>query len=426
MTVLAIQLPPRERLSARATSTEAASGLRLPAEWTFVFSADGRNVTQTGTAALALLPRADHVVLVLAEADVSWHAINVPKAPPARLRAALLGVMEDALLEDEDALHFALAPDAQAGSKGWVAVTHRPRLLAALAALESAGASVERVVSTSLPGVHEGAEAAPARGHFFTGSGADGGAVWLSLVQPDAALCLRLSGGLAKALQPVPADAVRWTATPAAAVTAERWLGAPVALLTDAERTLEAVNTGHGKLNLRQFDAAARHRGTRVLRELGKRFLSTEWRPVRFGLMTVVAVQLIGLNVFAWKQAEAVQAKRAAMVDLLKAAHPGVRSVLDAPLQMQAETARLRTAAGRPGDNDLEALLGAAAGAWPDGLGPVQMVRFEGGRLTLTAVGWAEPQVAQFRDRLRGVGFAAEMADGRITVSRPAAKAGAT
>ena len=209
-------------------------------------------------------------------------------------------------------------------------------------------------------------------------------------------------------------------------MAAERWLGAPVTLMTDSERVLEAVQAGQGKLNLRQFDAAARHRGTRALREVGKRFLSTEWRPVRIGLAAVVAMQLLGLNVYAWQQEQAIQAKRTAMVDLLKTAHPGVRAVLDAPLQMQAETARLRAAAGRPGDNDLEALLGAAAGAWPDGLGPVQSVRFEGGRLTLTAVGWAEPQVAQFRDRLRGVGFAAEVAEGRITVSRAANKAGAT
>jgi len=109
------------------------------------------------------------------------------------------------------------------------------------------------------------------------------------------------------------------------------------------------------------------------------------------------------------------------MVDLLRNAHPGVRAVLDAPLQMQAETERVRARAGRPGDNDLEALMGAAAGAWPDGLGPVQMMRFEGGRLTLAAPGWAEPQVAQFRDRLRGVGFVAELAEGRITISRGAA-----
>jgi general secretion pathway protein L len=106
------------------------------------------------------------------------------------------------------------------------------------------------------------------------------------------------------------------------------------------------------------------------------------------------------------------------MVALLKTTHPSVRAVLDAPLQMERETERLRAAAGRPGDKDLEALLGAAAGAWPDGLGPAQMLRFEGGRLTVAAAGWAEPQVTQFRDRLRGAGYSAEFSEGRITIGR--------
>ena len=99
-----------------------------------------------------------------------------------------------------------------------------------------------------------------------------------------------------------------------------------------------------------------------------------------------------------------------------------MRAVLDAPLQMQRETERLRTAAGRAGDNDLDALLGAAAGAWPAGLGPAQKLRFASGRLTVAAVGWAEPQLTQFRDRLRGAGYAAEMTEGRVTISRLAAK----
>ena len=415
MSVLAILLPPRERLSARAAESSFAagmSGLRLPTDWTYAYSVDGRSVAQAGSAAAALLPRADHSVLVLAEADVSWHRIEVPRAPAARLRAALLGVMEEALLDDDESLHFALAPDAAGGQPGWVAVTHKPRLAAALAALEGAGLSVERVAPTCMPG-------GAAHGHFHTVDIDVVTAPWLALSRDDGAFNVRLAGGLARALVP-DASGVRWTSTPAAAGAAERWLGAPVALLTDAERALEAVQGG---ANLRQFDLAARHRGTRALREAGKRFFSAEWRPVRVGLLVIVALQLAGLNAYAWQQQQAVGAKRAAMSEVLRAAHPGVRTVLDAPLQMERETERLRAAAGRPGDNDLEALAGAAAAAWPDGQGPVQTLRFEAGRLTIAASGWAEPQLAQFRERLRGSGFTAQMAEGRITISRAVAAA---
>ena len=449
MSTLVILLPPRERLTARAAGHEAAGGLRLPSTWSFVCSSDGRTVGQTGSAAAAQLPRADHTVLLLAEADVSWHRIEIPKAPAARLRAALLGVMEEALLEDDDALHFALAADAAPGRRGWVAVTHRPRLQAALAALESVGLNVERVVTASLPG-------SVARGHFFTRDGVETATPWLALAQPDGVVCLRLQGGLARALQPAPAafvsaaafaspaspaalassassaastlpaaaaDAVNvsWTATPAAATAAERWLGTPVAVMTDSERALEALGpTGatKGLLNLRQFDLVARHRGMRALREGWKRFRGSEWRLVRWGLTALVAVQLLGLNLQAWQQSQLLTAKRGAMVALLKTTHPGVRAVLDAPLQMERETERLRAAAGRPGDNDLEALLGAAAGAWPDGLGPAQMLRFESGRLVVAAAGWADPQVTQFRNRLRGAGYVAEFSEGRITIGR--------
>ncbi|MDO9074972.1 MAG: type II secretion system protein GspL [Rubrivivax sp.] len=417
MSVLALLLPPRERLASRAAGADVpGTAARLPTEWPFVFSTDGRSVTQQGSAAPALLPRADQVLLVLAEADVSWHRVDIPKAPAGRVRAALLGVMEEALLEEDEALHFALGEGSVPGQPGWVAVTHRPRLGAALATLEAAGLSIERVVAAAAPL----AEGQPARGHFFTIDPGTEATPWVTLARPDGVAVLRLNGALARALQPE-ADMVRWSATPAAAVAAERWLGAPVALLTEAERALEAAAAGS---NLRQFDLAARHRGTRALREGGKRFFSTEWRPVRYGVLALLLLNLLGLNAYAWQQRQALAAKRTAMNELLKAAHPGVRVVLDAPVQMQRENERLRAAAGRPGDADLEALWSAAAAAWPDGQGPVQSLRFDSGRLTLTVPGFGEPQLSQFRERLKGSGFTAELAEGRLVFSRGAALPG--
>jgi general secretion pathway protein L len=415
MSVLVIQLPARERVGGRVggfNGGDGPLGLRLPSAWTYALSIDGRSVTQSGAVAAALLPKADHVVLALAEADASWHRVEIPKAPAARMRAALVGLMEDALLEDDDALHFALAPNAQPGQTGWVVVTHKAWLLAALTSLEANGLSVERVVTC-------GAPSDSARGHFFAAPTDVEEPPWLTLARADGVTSLRLSGGLARALQPADVGAAHFTATPAAAAAAEKWLGVPVALMTEPERALEASQpTSLGLLNLRQFDLAARRRGTRAVREVAKRFLSHEWRPVRAGLAAILVLNLVGLNAYAWQQRQALNTKRLAMTDLLKSAHPQVRTVLDAPLQMQRETERLRAAAGRTGDNDLEALMGAAAAAWPDGMGPTQTLRFEAGRLTLTAPGFAEPQMAQFRDRLRGLGFAVELSEGRMTVSR--------
>ena len=410
MALLVILVPPRPRLASRSAVDPA---VRPAAEFDHVLSADGRTVAAVGrSSSAASLPAADSVLAVLADADVSWHRITVPKAPAARQRAALAGLMEEVLLDDEEAVHFALPPQHAGGQPAWVAVVHKPWLVATLAELEASGRVVDRVVPASAPG-------GAARGHFFRESAEDG-APTLSLAHADGAVVLRASGSLARALLPADASTVRWTATPAAAGAAEHWLDARVDVLGEAERALESARS---LWNLRQFDLLPRHRGTRAVRETARRLLSPEWRPVRWGAAALVAVQVLGLNVWAWQQDQAVEEKRTAMTALLRTAHPGVRAVLDPPAQMRRETERLRTAAGRAGDGDLEVLLAASAAAWPDGQGPVQTLRFEGGRLTLAAPGWGEAQMAQFRERLRPAGYTVELADGRVTVARAARKA---
>ncbi|MDE2079836.1 MAG: general secretion pathway protein GspL [Burkholderiales bacterium] len=411
MSLLVIQLPPRERLQARGAAADAAPAARLPAEWPYVYSVDGHQATQQGRAPAALLPRADQRVLVLSEAELSWHRIEVPRAPPARLRSALLGVMEEALLEDDEALHFALGPGAVGGQPGWVAVTQRSWLAGALAALEAAGVPIDRALPASQPG-------GAARGHFFVADADGQPAPWLAFAGPDQAVCVPLAGGLARALLAAPSaggEPVRWSSTPAAAVAAEAWLGAPVALMSDAERLLEAAQ---GSANLRQFELAPRRRGRRALELAAQRLFSAEWRPVRVGLAALALINLVGLNAYAWHEQRVLADKRAAMTALLRSTYPDVRAVLDAPLQMARETERLRAAAGRAGPGDLERLLGAAAGAWPEGQGPVQSLRFEPGRLTLAAAGWDEAQFSQFRERLQPLGLAVERAEGRITITR--------
>lgn len=422
MSLLVILLPARDRLGARATGgADAAPSARAPDHWRWVLSSDGTRATQSGANPAALLPRADQTVLALAEADVSWHHVAVPKAPAARLRQALGGVLEDLLLDEPDAPHLALGPGAAPGREGWVAATDRARLATALAALEAAGHTVERVVPLAAPATVTGA----ARGHFHTGQDTDAndGATaaddehpWLSWADAAGVWHLRAGGSLARQwLTPERIAAARWSATPRAAAAAERLLGRPVPVLAAAEHALEAARSD---INLRQFDLTSRHRGTRAVGAFARRLLSAEWRPVRWGLAALVLVQLVGLNASAWQQRQQIEQRKQAMVDLLKATHPGVSAVLDAPQQMQRETERLRAAAGRAGSADLEALLAAAAAAWPDGTGPVQTLRFDSGSLTLAAIGWAAPQVQQFRDRLRGAGYEAEFAEGRVVVSR--------
>ncbi len=97
MSVLAVSIPARPRLRAGVAAPAAPTALT---EFGYALSGDGLLIQREGRSAPALLPKADQVVAVLSAADVSWHRIVCPKAPPARLGAALAGVLEEALLED--------------------------------------------------------------------------------------------------------------------------------------------------------------------------------------------------------------------------------------------------------------------------------------------------------------------------------------
>lgn len=403
MSVLVILLPPRPRGDTAPV---------LPAECSWVFSADGRSVSRQGHGPATDWPRADSACALLADADVAWHSVTLPKAPAAKLRAALGGVLEDALLDDDEAVHLAVEPGARPGEPAWVAVTDKAWLQAVVAGLEGRALVLDRVAVAATPAPEASAHALP--------PAVEGAPVSLVLAGPEGVSRLPLAGSLARQrLAALDAATLHCTAHPAAAAEFERWIERPVAVLAESERALQALA---GSWNLRQFDLLPRRRGTLALREAWRQLLTPAWRPVRWGLIALVGLQLVGLNAWAWRLDRAVQDKRQAMTRLLQATHPQVRAVLDAPVQMQRETEALRAQAGRPGDGDLEPMLAAAATAWPDGMGPLQSLRFEPGRLTLATPGWADAQRAQFAERVRAAGYLAEARDNQVIVSRGGAR----
>ncbi|MEP7302605.1 MAG: type II secretion system protein GspL [Caldimonas sp.] len=419
MSTLVIQLPEHRRLRARA-SDEPAPDPGRRREYVYVTSADGIEFEAQGEAAAALLPRRSEVIAVVREADVAWHRITLPKAPASRLRAALVGVLEEALLDDAESVHLAVAPLAMAGAPTWVAAIDRAWLQEELAALQKGGVFVDRVVPMAWPDD-------PPIGHFHISAPADpgspGGAV-ITWARAEGVATVRLDGGLARAIVPMPAPvSTRWTASPSAAVAAERWLGAPVTVMPIEQRLLQA---GRSLWNLRQFDLARKTRGARAARDWLRQAMSPAWRPVRIGAAVLIAVQIAGLNLWAWHQKNAVEARRSAIQALVKTTYPRVSDAdvqRDASAVMLRETQALRTLAGKPGDNDLEPMLQAAAAAWPNERPPVENLRFEPGKLTLAASGWSDAQIEQFRGVLRPAGFQADASEGRIVVTR--ARAGA-
>jgi general secretion pathway protein L len=416
MTLLVILLAARPHV-AEGVEPDAPLG-----DFHHVLSPDGVVVASSGRTPVAQLPRADTVVAVVPPTDLAWHRVTIPKAPAARLRQALAGLLEEQLLDEPDDTHLAVADKARAGEPGWVAAVNRPWLARQLAALEAAGVTVDRLV----PGV---APSDLAQGHFFSngeGHGDDArasGDLWLAYSSTEAAFSLRAVGGLARSLLPsgtAEHPSPNFTATPAVAAAAERWLGVPVPVRSEAE---QALTCARSPWNLRQFELAARRRGLRAVSSLGRQFLGPSWRPVRWGLAALVLVQVLGLNAWAWAQQRQIEQRRAAVDNVLRSTHPQVRSILDAPVQMQRETELLRVAAGKAGDDDLETLLGLAAAGWPDGRAPLDRLRFEPGRLVLPATGWDPAAVQQLRSRLEAAGGQLESTEADLTISRAVRRA---
>lgn len=396
----------------------------LPAEpkrLDWLLSPDGLSLTRRGHDLPSACPRADSVVVVAPAQSLAWHRPVAPRAPANRLRAALGGVLEEQLLADDHEVHLALAPRVVPGSPAWVAAMDKPWLRRQLEALAAAGLVVDRLVPAWAPLLTEGEDSVTPTGHFSPALASGDGAehsedLLLSLADAEGALCLPAAGSLARALLPAwQARNSVWSATPAAAAAAEQWLGAPVAVRSDAEMALAAVRS---PWNLLQFDLTPRHLGSLAAGKLLHQLRGPAWSAARWGLAALLLVQVLGLNLLAWQQGRALAAQRSSMDALLRNTHPQVRAVLDAPLQMQRETAALRVAAGVPSDEDFETLLAVAAAAWPDGQPSAAQLRFEPGRLSLPAAGWAPPQIDRLRQGLAAGGWALDQADGRLLIRR--------
>jgi general secretion pathway protein L len=404
MSTLIILLPAQPRLAATSNDSPVAAD-----EFDYVLSVDGQRATEHGRAMPSELPRATQAVAVLRPGDVAFQKIDVPKAPAARLRVALTGVMEEGLLEDEDDVHLALGPGTKPGGSGWVAVTNRRWLRAQLEALEGGDVSVDRAVASWWP--DEGAA-----GHVYRPGGEDD-EPQLAWRDDQGVLCVPLASDLARTVvTALPPDTpVRWTATPETAATASQFVGSPVAAVTDTEQALRAARSGW---NLRQFDLVPQRRGVKQLREIATRFVyDPKWRVSRYGLTALILVQLVGLNARAIQEHHAVAEKQAALVARFKETFPTVKSVYDPPAQAQKEIDSLRAAAGRPGDGDIETLLQAAESAWPQNHSPIENLRYEPGKLTLPATGWTPQEIQSFTRQMRTINVDVQSGTGKLQLS---------
>jgi general secretion pathway protein L len=363
-------------------SVAPAAGLAALLDWTS--SGNGEFALDHGThCAASLLPRDDDVVLVLPPRVVSWHRVNLPKVANAKLRAVLDGLLEDRLLSDTTDLHFALQPGGRAGQTLWVAACKKSWLSSWLQALEAAGRPVSRIVPALWPlppldGPASDANQQPAPTLHWAHD--EGHQVWLATANPLGVRCTPLQdhnnstfgdsafGGLASSTGSAPSELLhtdpettRLLADPSVAALAEQVFNQRFELVSRSDWLLQCAQSDW---NLAQFDfslTSGARRGQRLRQNLRRWRSSPAWRPARWGLAALVAVQLLGLNVAAWSERNSLQTKQAAVRQTLQQSFPQVSLVLDAPVQMQRELSKLQQASGVLSSGDLETMLGALA-----------------------------------------------------------------
>lgn len=383
------------------------------AEYDYAVSTDGQALSAQGRAPLALLPvppaRGSSVVVVVPGRALSWHQVTLPgnihralrgrRADQPRLRAVLVGLLEESLLDEPEQLHFAVFPGAARDAPVWVAVCQRAWLLEALRPLQTLAQPISRIVPefTPLLGSETPATAdvtadlAPAQLVLCTAQGV----TLLPLGDTAAALVLQA--------QPVVIHA-----QPAVAALAERAFGRPVQVRTQGERQLQALRS---TWNLAQFELSVSRR-SRALKTLAlgasQLVSASHWRPLRWGLVLLLLVQVIGLNALAWKERALLADKRQALQQRLTQSFPDTTVIVDAPLQMERAVARLQEAAGFSGTPGLVEVLVAVAEAAP-AYPPPMVIELDAGEFRLQGPPLAAEAVANLTRRLAAQGWDARM-----------------
>jgi len=335
-------------------------------------------------ASASLLPAADRqteTVALLPATALSWHRVDLPPGlhkQPARLQAALHGLLEDRLLDDPTQLHMALQPGWKETPNPWVVVCERAWLSEHLQTLEQAGLTVHRI----LP------EIAPQLAQLQITALGDSDTGWLWMAHPEQGVwgqpiqALRALGkGLG--LSDEERQNADIQAEPSVVALTNELLGEEVRLIPPGQHWLTAIASDW---DLAQFEFRANGR-MRQIKNWQRRASSfwhrRSWRPARWGLWLLLASHLLGLNAWAWKTSADWQAQQQSWSLLLRTTFPQTQVVVDAPLQMAREVERLRQASGQLTASDLESMLATLGQALPVGLAAPRQWRYEPGQLRL-------------------------------------------
>lgn len=384
-----------------------------------VQSPDGQLLASYASAPLALLPRVDasvEVVAVVPLSALSWHRVSLPQGslPKSRLaerganrlRAILDGLLEDQLLDEPAAVHLALQPQPQVGVPVWVAACDRAWLGSALGALSQAGYNVTRIVPESSPqalvdviAVTEGQNQPMVAG-------------WIGAVSPADAADERRSGMLVSALSATSAALLSpespVVAEPAVAALAEQLFQRPVTLQQRGQRLLQAAQTPWDLAQFEFTNAQRDRRWANLAQGVQSFARAPVWRAARWALVLLVVVNLIGLNTWAMRERANLNAQRQAVGAVLKETFPNTPVVVDAPTQMARAVAVLQRASGSAAGTDLESILSSFSALAPVGYVPTA-IEYAANSLRLSGPAVPAPEQERITAGLKALGLDASL-----------------
>lgn len=379
-------------------------------------------ILRHGQTPLSLFPGVNggEIVAVVPAAQLSWHHLDLPKGTldrglfqdgnAARLRSVLDGLLEERLLEEPEQLHYAIEPQARSGAPVWVAACNRAWLHAWLQALELAGRPIARIVPEIAPSTAESAN--PLLQAVGTAD-----APQLLCSSPHGVGVLPLSAASVSLMSPLlnGGIATEIVAEPAVAAVAESFFSGRVQIETDAQRALRSAQSGW---DLAQFDLL-RTRRARTQKSLSNwthaLWRAPQWKPARWAAAALVAVNLLGLQAWAWKEQASLVAKKAAIREVLTTTFPDVRVVVDAPLQMERALNNLQRQSGSASSADLEEMLGRFQALALELPAPTA-IEFIAGELRLKIPAALDTQLPGLAARMKSAGYTVQLRDDTLMI----------
>lgn len=341
---------------------------------------DGHSVQRSATGAAATLSaHAGEVVAVVPHSRLAWLRVQLPPASQGtRLQSVLQGLLEDRLLDDPQQLHIVLAPDAETaarvGGQTLVAVCDKSWLREALSPLQAAGLTVQRIVPelspTDKPVLQVMGEPEHSQSLLCHANG-------VTLLPPNTAQW--------RAFAELSQDDLQIQAEPAMVARVQSTLQRQPMLQSAAQRWVKSSQSAWD-LAQGEWAQGRTQRAQRWVLDAWQTLLhAPAWKPVRWGMVALVALQVLGLNALAWQESRALNAQQASLQNILKTTFPLVTLVIDAPLQMQREVDALQQKSGTASSTDFEPLLAALVGVLPAGQTP-QQIRYANHALRVQGV----------------------------------------